>query len=173
MNEKKKIIADAVYKHQRCVVEELVNYKRSGSAFTNSLVLEPLVMGNTSGPVTHYMATLFTNAGDAWCYAEASCRDANLAGRRLDCILAAQSCTRKGEYTMHSILAAIAPLLSRPKAMMFCLLVKKMLSAQEQLNERQFHWCIRELLGNEAHLLEYLIKCLLHYGTAYFYDSCL
>mmetsp|Transcript_40578 Transcript_40578/g.67385 ORF Transcript_40578/g.67385 Transcript_40578/m.67385 type:complete len:131 (+) Transcript_40578:70-462(+) len=130
-------------------------------------------MGDIDDPVTHYMSTLFTNGADAWHYAEAASKDANLAGKRLDCRLAAQSCAQKGEYTMHNILSTVVPLLSRRKAMAICLLIEKMLDDQEHLKECQFHWCIRELLGNEAHVLEYLVKCFMHYGTAYFYDPYL
>jgi len=165
----KKVIANAVVKRRRCVVEDIINYTRSGTAFTNNLVLEPLVTG-TSAPVTQYVATLFASATDAWHYAENVSEDADLGERRLACRLAAELCARKGEYTMQDMISAIIPLLSRHKAIALRGLIDKMLTAEARLNAYEFDRRLRDILGGEVQVLSYFVKCVQHYGIACFCD---
>jgi len=150
------------------VIEDVVDDVLHVNA--NSLVLEPLVTGRDV-PVSHYVVTLFTNVSDAWHYAEASSNEADMGQQRREvCRLAAEQCARKGEYTAHDMVHAAIPLLSQSKAIALCGVIAKVLAAESMLTANEFAGRVQMVLGDEALVFSYFIKCVHHYGTTCFCD---
>merc|ERR1712083_1034875 len=168
----KEIIANAVLRLQRSCITGITNYTRSGSQFSNNLVLEPLTSGGEEGRgrITHYVGTIFVTEAAALQYAQAAGIEASVGKKRSRCRLAAEDLARKGELSLHDVIWSIIPLLSRAKGQALRHLILRMLTCESQLDVQRFHICLKDMLGNEAAVLQYFMNCLQHYGTAYYCD---
>jgi hypothetical protein len=169
---KLELIASVVSRLQRCCITGITNYTRSGRAFSNNLVLEPLTSGGEegSGRVTHYVGTLFVTEAAAVQYATAAGAEAAIGKTRTVCRLGAEDLARKGELSLHDVIWAVVPCLSVAKGQALRLLVLRMINGESKLDAQSFHICLKDMLGDEGAVLQYFMKCLQHFGTACYCD---